>query len=110
MRAVPLPEDALARGVPRDAAALPGAHPRPAETGLRIVQVHDRITRRVDSALHRKHELSLTGFEVLRRIAESPDGRASMGDLAEAVGLSRPGITSTVNRLVDEGLVTRERH
>jgi DNA-binding MarR family transcriptional regulator len=33
-----------------------------------------------------------------------------MGDLAEAVGLSRPGITSTVNRLVDDGLVTRERH
>ena len=32
-----------------------------------------------------------------------------MGDLAEAVGLSRPGITSTVSRLVDEGLVTRER-
>ena len=33
-----------------------------------------------------------------------------MGDLAEAVGLSRPGITSTVNRLVDDGLVTRGRH
>ena len=32
-----------------------------------------------------------------------------MGDLAEAVGLSRPGITSTVNRLVEDGLVTRER-
>jgi DNA-binding MarR family transcriptional regulator len=107
---VPRPEDALARGVPRDAGAVPGATPRPAETWLRIVQVHDRVTRRVDSALHRQHGLSLTGFEVLRRIAESPGERASMGDLAEAVGLSRPGITSTVNRLVDEGLVTRERH
>ena len=32
-----------------------------------------------------------------------------MSDLAEAVGLSRPGITSTVNRLVEDGLVTRER-
>jgi DNA-binding MarR family transcriptional regulator len=96
--------------VPRDVRGLAGAGPGAPETWLRIVQVHDRITRRVDSALHLKHELSLTGFEVLRRIAESPDGRASMGDLAEAVGLSRPGITSTVNRLVDEGLVTRERH
>ena len=102
-------EDALARGVPRDTATLPGVAPRPAETWLRIVQVHDRITRRVDSALHRHHDLSLTGFEALRRIAESPEGRASMGDVADAVGLSRPGVTSTINRLVTQGLVVRER-
>jgi len=76
---------------------------------LRIVQVHDRITRRVDSALHRHHDLSLTGFEALRRIAESPDERASMGDVADAVGLSRPGVTSTISRLVAQGLVVRER-
>ena len=102
-------EDALARGVPRDAASLPGVVPRPAETWLRIVQVHDRITRRVDSALHLQHDLSLTGFEALRRIAEAPGERASMGEVAEAVGLSRPGVTSTINRLVAGGLVLRER-
>jgi DNA-binding MarR family transcriptional regulator len=73
------------------------------------VQVHDRITRRVDSTLHRQHGLSLTGFEALRRIAEAPGERATMGEVAEAVGLSRPGVTSTVNRLVTDGLVRRER-
>jgi DNA-binding MarR family transcriptional regulator len=83
--------------------------PRPAETWLRIVQVHDRITHRVDSALHRQHGVSLTGFEALRRIAEMPGERASMGEVAEALGLSRPGVTSTINRLVAEGLVVRER-
>ena len=102
-------QNALARGVPRDAGALPGVVPRAAETWLRIVQVHDRITRRVDSALHRQHDLSLTGFEALRRIAESPGERASMGEVAEAVGLSRAGVTSTINRLVADGLVLRER-
>jgi DNA-binding MarR family transcriptional regulator len=102
-------EDALARGVPRDVAALPGAGPTPAETWLRIVQVHDRITHRVDSALHRQHDLSLTGFEALRRIAEAPGERATMGEVAEALGLSRPGVTSTINRLVAQGLVLRER-
>lgn len=102
-------EDALAHGIPRDPAALPGVAPRPAETWLRIVQVHDRITRRVDSALHRQHGISLTGFEALRRIAESPGQRASMGEVAEALGLSRPGVTSTVGRLVADGLVLRER-
>jgi DNA-binding MarR family transcriptional regulator len=102
-------EDALARGVPRDASELPGAVPRAAETWLRIVQVHDRITRRVDSALHRQHGISLTGFEALRRLAEAPGESATMGELAEARGLSRPGVTSTVDRLVAEGLVLRER-
>jgi DNA-binding MarR family transcriptional regulator len=102
-------EDALARGVPRDAGGLPGAVPRAAETWLRIVQVHDRITRRVDSALHREHQLSLTGFEALRRIAESPGERASMGEVADAIGLSRAGVTSTIDRLLAEGLVLRER-
>ena len=106
---MPRQEDALAHGVPRDPGAVPGAAPGPAETWLRIVQVHDRITRRVDSALHLQHGLSLTGFTALRRLAESPGERASMGDLAEAVGLSRAGVTSTVDRLVAEGLVLRER-
>ncbi len=91
-------EDALARGVPRAA-----------ETWLRIVQVHDRITRRVDSALHRQHGISLTGYEALRRLAEAPGESATMGELAEALGLSRPGVTNTVDRLVSEGLVLRER-
>jgi DNA-binding MarR family transcriptional regulator len=111
---VPRPEDALAQDlptgdVPPDVADLPGAAPRPAETWLRIVQVHDRITRRVDSALHRRHDLSLTGFETLRRIADAPEGRATMGEVAEAIGLSRAGVTSTVSRLVADGLVVRER-
>jgi DNA-binding MarR family transcriptional regulator len=109
MVAVPHPEDALTREVPGDTAALAGAMPTPAETWLRIVQVHDRITRRVDSVLHRQHGLSLTGFEALRRIAESPGERATMGEVAEALGLSRPGVTSTVSRLVADGLVGRER-
>jgi DNA-binding MarR family transcriptional regulator len=109
MGAVPPPEEGLARSAPRDTASLPGAEPRAPETWLRIVQVHDRITRRVDSALHREHDLSLTGFEALRRLAEAPDGSASMGELAEALGLSRAGVTSTVGRLVEDGLVLRER-
>src|SRR4051794_41874377 len=102
-------EDAPARGIPRDAATLPGMEPRPAETGLRIVQVHDRIPRRVDSALHTQHGLSLTGFEALRRIADAPGERATMGEVADAIGPSRAGVTSTVNRLVADGLVLRER-
>lgn len=83
--------------------------PDAAQTWLRIVEVHDRITRQVDSALHRRHGLSLTGFEALRLIAEAPGERTTMGQVADALGLSRAGVTSTVSRLVAEGLVVRER-
>ena len=82
---MPPSERATARGIPGDTAALPRVAPGPAETWLRIVQVHDRITHRVDSALHRQHELSLTGLEALRWIAETPGERASMGELADAL-------------------------
>lgn len=108
------PDDASALEVaaehlPGSVADVPGALPRPDETWLRIVQVHDRVTRRVDSALHRRHDLSLTGYEALRRIAEAPGERATMGELADALGISRAGVTSTVGRLVAGGLVVRER-
>ncbi len=96
--------------VPRpDALSSPDAPPTAAQTWARLVQVHDRITHRVDSLLHRRHGLSLTGFEALRRIADGPGERASMGELADALGLSRPGVTNTVSRLVAAGLVVRER-
>jgi DNA-binding MarR family transcriptional regulator len=106
---VPFPEDALAPDLLADAADVPDSGPSAAETWLRVVQVHDRITRRVDSVLHRQHGVSLTGFEALRRIAQAPGERATMGEVAEALGISRPGVTSTVSRLVTDGLVVRER-
>jgi DNA-binding MarR family transcriptional regulator len=101
-------DDALARGVPRDPAAVPGAIPRPVETWLRIVQVHDRIRRRVDGALHRSHGVTLIAFETLRRIAEGPGERATLAEIMDSAGSTRAAATGTVNRLAAEGLVHRE--
>lgn len=101
-------DDALARGVPRDPAAVPGAVPRPVETWLRIVQVHDRIRRRVDGALHRSHGIPLIAFETLRRIAEGAGQRATIDEIVDGVGSPRAIATGTVSRLAAEGLVVRE--
>jgi len=101
-------DDALARGVPRDPAAVPGAVPRPVETWLRIVQVHDRIRRRVDGALHRSHGISLIAFETLRRVAEGADQRATIDEIVDGAGSTPATATGTVARLAAEGLVVRE--
>jgi DNA-binding MarR family transcriptional regulator len=105
----PLPGKQHIVVAPVDGHGPTAAAPDPPETWLRVVQVHDRITRRVDSVLHRRHGVSLTGFEALRRIAGAPGERATMGELAEDLGLSRPGVTSTISRLVADGLVERVR-
>jgi DNA-binding MarR family transcriptional regulator len=94
--------------VPRDPAAVPGAVPRPVETWLRIVQVHDRIRRRVDGALHRSHGISLIAFETLRRVAEAADQRATIDEIMDGVGAARATATGTVVRLAAAGLVQRE--
>lgn len=97
-------DDALARGVPRDPAAVPGAVPRPTETWLRIMQAHDRVLRRIDAALRRHHGVSLAAYDALRRIAEGEPA----GGAAEAAGLTRPVQPATVNRLLSDGLLGRE--
>ena len=68
------------------------------------MQAHDRILRRIDAALRRHHGLSLTAFDALRGISEGDPFEAR----AEAAGLARPVQASTVNRLLEDGLVVAE--
>jgi DNA-binding MarR family transcriptional regulator len=75
------------------------------ETWLRIVQVHDRIRRRVDGSLRRTHGITLIAFETLRRIADGAGERATFAEIMDSVGAPRPAATGAVNRLVTEGLV-----
>lgn len=70
---------------------------------------HARVAARLDLALATSHGLSLTCHEALRLIASSVGQRASMRDLAVSTGLSAPGVTHVVSRLVQDGLVVRER-
>jgi DNA-binding MarR family transcriptional regulator len=53
--------------------------------------------------------LSLASYDVLVQLAESPQRRLRMTELAGAVLLSRSGVTRLVDRLERGGLVIRER-
>lgn len=55
-----------------------------------------------------QHGLLLTDFEVLVRIARSPQQRLRMTELATQVSLTSSGVTRVIDRLERNGLVRRE--
>lgn len=79
--------------------------PRLTAMGL-LVEVYGGVTARLD-AVHAAHGLSGTDFDVLIRLARSPDRQLRMTDLAAQAGLSTSGITRIVDRLEERGLAAR---
>ena len=74
-----------------------------------MLRAHAELTRTLDAQLAREHKLPLSSYEVLLFLADAPEGRMRMSDLAESVLLSRSGLTRLVDRLEREGLLKRER-
>jgi DNA-binding MarR family transcriptional regulator len=82
----------------------------PSEAGLEawrsFLQAHATLVRRLASDLAEKTGLTLGDFDVLGQLA-SAGGELRMTDLAARAFSSRSGMTRRVDRLVEEGLVTR---
>jgi DNA-binding MarR family transcriptional regulator len=74
-----------------------------------FLRTHAELVRELDDELQRAHRLPLTSYDVLVQLANAPGGRLRMAELADAVVLSRSGLTRLVDRLVDQGLVSRCR-
>ena len=65
------------------------------------------LVRELDAELEAAHGLPLTSYEVLARLQNAPSRRMRMRDLADAVLLSRSGLTRLVDRLARDGLLER---
>jgi DNA-binding MarR family transcriptional regulator len=74
-----------------------------------LLRAHASLTRALDAELLDAHGLPLTSYEVLLYVADSPEGRMRMSELAESVLLSRSGLTRLVDRLAKAGLLERVR-
>lgn len=74
-----------------------------------FLRAHARITRILEAELIAEQRLSLAAYDVLVTLAESPRYRLRMTELADAVLLSRSGVTRLVDRLERASLVSRER-
>src|SRR5215218_1785227 len=72
-----------------------------------FLQGHAQIVRALDAELEREHGLPLTSYDVLIQLSLAPDRRLRMFELADAVVLSRSGLTRLVERLERGGLVER---
>jgi len=90
-----------------DARTLSPADPR-IEPWRAFLQAHARITRRLDEELRAEHDLSLAEYDAIVTIANAPDRRIRMRQLADLVILSKSGVTRLIDRLVLDGLVQRD--
>jgi len=73
-----------------------------------MLRVHSRMVKALDAEMDETHGLGLTSYEVLMYLADSPDGRMRMHDLAASVLLSRSGLTRLADRLARDGLIERK--
>lgn len=73
-----------------------------------LVEAHAGLTTTLERRLEADSGLSGQWFEVLLRLARSPEHRLRMSDLAAQVTLTPSGLTRAVDRLEAEGLVKRE--
>jgi DNA-binding MarR family transcriptional regulator len=88
----------------------------PAETAQRdqlldrwneLESEHARVREALEHRLQREHRLSLTEYEVLRRLSDSPEGHRRIQELAEEIHLSQSALSRLVQRLEDDGFVCR---
>ena len=89
--------------------SMPGrftAVERDAWTGL--LRTHAIMVRRMEEMFRTRHNLMYGEFEVLLRLAWTPDHRLRISDLASASLLTSSGMSRLVDRLQRASLVTRE--
>jgi DNA-binding MarR family transcriptional regulator len=77
------------------------------EAWIAIAQTHAAVTGRLQEALTAAELPPLPWFEVLATLDRAPEQRLKMGDLAEALVITRGGLTKLVDRLIKAGLLER---
>jgi DNA-binding MarR family transcriptional regulator len=72
-----------------------------------LAQAHAAVSGRLEEALAAADLPPLPWFETLAAISAAEDERLKMGELAEALVITRGGLTKLVDRLVKAGLIER---
>ena len=92
-----------------DAQGSPGAEPGPTVQGHAwrvLLETHRDIIRCLEREFREGVGTDLQYYDVMLHVSEGDGGRR-MTDLAEAVVLSKSGLTALIDRMEREGLVAR---
>jgi DNA-binding MarR family transcriptional regulator len=74
-----------------------------------LLEAHAQVTELLERELVAERGLPLSRYDVLLNLAEAPGGRLRMQELSASVLLSKSGLSRLVDRMVEAGLVRRER-
>lgn len=77
------------------------------EAWISLTQAHAAVSGRLQEALTSAELPPLPWFEVLATLDRAPEQRLKMGELAEALVITRGGLTKLVDRLIKAGLLER---
>ncbi len=72
-----------------------------------FLQAHATVVRRIEADLETEGLPSLADLDVLLQLAQAPERRLRMSELADEVLLSRSGMTRRIDRLEAAGYVQR---
>src|SRR6266540_2409717 len=101
-----MPYDRAVAGVAQS--EVPWLAPQEQRAWRAFVSVSSMVTAQLEAELLTAHRLTLGEYGVLARLSEAPEHRLRMTDLALDLHLSPSGLTRRLDRLVREGLVTRQ--
>lgn len=73
----------------------------------RLVEVYGTLESRLGRSLEEACGVPHSWFEVLLRLARSPEERMTMGALAEQITLTTGGVTRLIDRMISAGYVER---
>jgi DNA-binding MarR family transcriptional regulator len=73
-----------------------------------LLETHTRLTRELESELEAEHGLSISGFELLSRLARADGHTLRLTTLAHAAGLSLSRVSRILDMLEKRGLVERQ--
>ena len=99
--------EALSAVLGTDASKL--LDPTVARAWIALLTAYGRVTRALSAELMDSSGMSLADFDVLAQLVRSEEYRLRMSELAEAVLISKSGLTRRIDRLAVNGWVTRRR-
>ena len=74
-----------------------------------VLFAHAKVLRSLERDMLEQHEILITWFDILSRLADAPGQRLRMRELEEASLFTRSGMTGLADRLEKAGYVRRER-